>query len=288
MELVDKVVSWFKKNPSVDAKDMMEFRQEKVELVKSEISDIIDQIDRNSEAHQVMMETTDKSIEKGMDGGDSLKQHLISKHTKTRDNLLKSLGGKKNELRRHEAAMEILVDELEKGERAKEYADCIVRDDKGNILMLLRRYDSSFEPNKWGLPGGHIDPGELAKDAAIRELKEEANLTAIDCSKAAYITLPEGGSICIYDVLVEEDDSMVALDDEEHMNYAWMSVNEIKKRPEADFIIGLKESLLRIVDPMYAHFLVIRKAHDSGEIDDDTFNKAIATEKKFGFAKEQE
>lgn len=30
----------------------------------------------------------------------------------------------------------------------------------------------------WGFPGGHVEPGETARAAAIRELREETNVTA--------------------------------------------------------------------------------------------------------------
>ena len=50
----------------------------------------------------------------------------------------------------------------------------IIHDDK---VLLVRR---GKEPNKgrWGLPGGKIELGETIKEAALRELKEETNITA--------------------------------------------------------------------------------------------------------------
>jgi 8-oxo-dGTP pyrophosphatase MutT (NUDIX family) len=48
-----------------------------------------------------------------------------------------------------------------------------VRDITGRIL-LVRRCDTG----DWELPGGHVDPGERASDAAIRETAEESGITA--------------------------------------------------------------------------------------------------------------
>ncbi|MCK4452291.1 MAG: NUDIX domain-containing protein, partial [Anaerolineae bacterium] len=50
-------------------------------------------------------------------------------------------------------------------------AGCI-RDEEGRIL-LLRRSDGD---NLWGLPGGGIELGERAADAAVREVREEIGL----------------------------------------------------------------------------------------------------------------
>ncbi len=46
---------------------------------------------------------------------------------------------------------------------------------KLQVLLTLRTPDS-FEGNKWCIPGGHIDDGEIPLDGGIRELKEETNV----------------------------------------------------------------------------------------------------------------
>jgi len=40
-------------------------------------------------------------------------------------------------------------------------------------MLLVRRCDTG----DWELPGGHVDPGESAADAAVRETAEESGLT---------------------------------------------------------------------------------------------------------------
>lgn len=42
----------------------------------------------------------------------------------------------------------------------------------GRILAVSRKND----PNAFGLPGGKVDPGETAADAALRELFEETGI----------------------------------------------------------------------------------------------------------------
>jgi 8-oxo-dGTP diphosphatase len=52
--------------------------------------------------------------------------------------------------------------------------DAIIEDDKGNIVLIKRKY-LPFK-DYYALPGGAIEKGEKAKDAVIREVKEETNL----------------------------------------------------------------------------------------------------------------
>lgn len=52
----------------------------------------------------------------------------------------------------------------------------VVRSDGGGRRFLL--VQSSRSPGDWVLPKGHIDPGETAAEAAIREVREEAGVVA--------------------------------------------------------------------------------------------------------------
>ncbi len=49
----------------------------------------------------------------------------------------------------------------------------------GDLALLLTRRTSSLRTHsgQWALPGGRLDAGESAADAALRELKEEINLS---------------------------------------------------------------------------------------------------------------
>lgn len=48
----------------------------------------------------------------------------------------------------------------------------------GALLMQLRDADARVDPGRWTPPGGHLEPGESAEQAARRELTEETGLTA--------------------------------------------------------------------------------------------------------------
>jgi 8-oxo-dGTP pyrophosphatase MutT (NUDIX family) len=59
------------------------------------------------------------------------------------------------------------------GKLRKRAAILYIVNDEGNVLSVSRKDD----PNKIGLPGGKVDPGEVPAQAAERELFEETGLT---------------------------------------------------------------------------------------------------------------
>ncbi len=46
---------------------------------------------------------------------------------------------------------------------------------RGDTVLIVERGKGAL-PGTWSLPGGHIEPGEMARDAAAREVHEETGL----------------------------------------------------------------------------------------------------------------
>lgn len=65
-------------------------------------------------------------------------------------------------------------------------AALLVLDDQ-NRLLMMKRSDSGC----WGIPGGAMEPGESAEDAARRETLEETNLEAEELSLFGVFSGPE-------------------------------------------------------------------------------------------------
>lgn len=49
-------------------------------------------------------------------------------------------------------------------------------DDEGSVLLTRRASSLRAHSGQWALPGGRLDLGETAEEAALRELREEVNL----------------------------------------------------------------------------------------------------------------
>ncbi len=68
------------------------------------------------------------------------------------------------------------------GERFKMPVSVHLLIEKDGKLLMLRRANTGYEDGKWSLPAGHIDLGEPASDALIREAREELGITIIKFS----------------------------------------------------------------------------------------------------------
>ena len=55
-------------------------------------------------------------------------------------------------------------------------ADVVVLNESREVLLIKRAYEP-FE-GMWAMPGGHVDEGETAVQAAVRELAEETGIVA--------------------------------------------------------------------------------------------------------------
>ncbi|WP_235534715.1 NUDIX domain-containing protein [Nocardioides sp. Soil777] len=56
------------------------------------------------------------------------------------------------------------------------FAGVLLVDPRGRLLLQERDEHPRIDPEKWGLPGGHLDPGEDFEPGAYRELEEETGV----------------------------------------------------------------------------------------------------------------
>lgn len=114
---------------------------------------------------------------------------------------------------------------LEKPYLVSVYA--VLRNAKGEFLLLRRSENSHTNPGKWDLPGGKLIRGEPLEEAVVREVWEETGISITPGEIAGYATfeLPEKRVIAvIYDGGYIIADVKLS---HEHMEYAWNSLNSI-------------------------------------------------------------
>jgi len=203
----------------------------------------------------------------------------------------------------------------------QKYADVIVRNAKGEVLLLQRSYQDETGAGQWCLPGGHVDEGENSQQAAKRELLEE---TGLSVDFVRYVDTREKDNCIIdyYEVIVaeprySEETSLLAaptaiiLDNEEHYRYQWVHLIDLKNYSMIFDLSTYIEDLLLKTTPIAIsippkledviwkqwldsdndlehYFSIVRKAFDEDQLTPEQYivahNKYIALKKSNAIA----
>ena len=124
----------------------------------------------------------------------------------------------------------------------KVYCDSIIRNEKGQILLLQRSYNDDFEPAKWALPGGKLEQGETPLQASQRELLEETNLK---CQLNYIGTVKRKDSETHYfEGYIHTSQCFPILDNEEHYHIEWVDIDKLY---QYDLILDLYTILTEIL-----------------------------------------
>ena len=92
----------------------------------------------------------------------------------------------------------------------------------GQILLVRRAIEPRF--GTWVFPGGYMDLGETAEEAATRETLEEANLKVIDLTLVGVFTRPEPGVVVIVYAATAVGEASVG---EETSEIGWFAADDI-------------------------------------------------------------
>ena len=113
----------------------------------------------------------------------------------------------------------------------------IITDERDKKLLLIHEYRCELGRMIYGLPGGLIEPGETAEQAAGRELKEETGLTLTKItdslpSAACVVGIGDEQTVCVFGRAAGE--LRPAEDTGEEIEARWFTREEVKKLHESE------------------------------------------------------
>ena len=120
---------------------------------------------------------------------------------------------------------------------------CLIRDKKTGHVLLENRVSEIY--HGYALPGGHIDPGESAVEAVMREMREETGLTIKNprISGIKHFPCLDGRRYIVFVFTADEYEGELTSSDEGEVVWADVSgIPESEKVFDLDALIELAES----------------------------------------------
>lgn len=100
-----------------------------------------------------------------------------------------------------------------------------------NKFLILRRASNRSNPGTWNYVTGHIKERESAEDAAIRELKEETNLSGKITTSSLPFWIDDNNTrwvVTAVTMKIDNIDSLI-IDKNESDEFQWIDTNQIKE-----------------------------------------------------------
>jgi 8-oxo-dGTP diphosphatase len=113
----------------------------------------------------------------------------------------------------------------------------IIVDDEGRAFVHRRADDRELFPGCWDIPGGHVEVGETPLEALAREVYEETDWRVkriiADLGECVW-TGNDGIDRREIDYLVEVDGDLSAprLENQKHVGYAWVGLDDLDRLME--------------------------------------------------------
>lgn len=131
-----------------------------------------------------------------------------------------------------------------KGETKSDFTDALIVNNEGKLLFLKRNVNDNLFPGVYCLPGGHLEKSLSEERNVKKEIKEETGLDVLECKFVAVKSINNGKNKIYYFFCTLPFDYEIVLNEREHSNYVWMSLADIKNKPEENFILDTKKYLL--------------------------------------------
>lgn len=126
---------------------------------------------------------------------------------------------------------------------------------KDKILLCKRNHQGSF-PGMWSIPGGKLEDNETTQEGAKREFLEETDVDITDKDLTFVGLIPRHtrdgkkikGLMYVYLLNTEteiEPDLENAVDGEEHTDWKYFTIDEIKPERTGEYMHRLAEIILK-------------------------------------------
>lgn len=135
-----------------------------------------------------------------------------------------------------------LKEKEEKLNSYQKYADAIILNNEGKILLLRRAVSDDFCPDCWSLPGGKIEKGEEPKQAVLREVLEEIGLMFSE-TEELYEKKINNGEIHYFKFICNDNPDII-LDVNEHTGWKFVDLMEMK---DMNLIMDLYNTLKELL-----------------------------------------
>lgn len=117
----------------------------------------------------------------------------------------------------------------------------------GHFLLGLRSAHKRVAPQQWDMIGGHLEPGEDARQALDRELREELAIEVVDAHLLGHIDqfeLAAGWAMVHHVFAVTAWRGLPVNNCDEHDEIRWFGLDEIARLPNrTPFDIALLRSI---------------------------------------------
>ncbi len=102
------------------------------------------------------------------------------------------------------------------------------------VLMARRSPHRRYYADSWSFPGGHLEPGESAEQALMRELMEELGVVPLEFQLIAKISLqPTPVQAYRFHLFtINEWQGYPTIRDNEHSQLQWMELEEAVENKE--------------------------------------------------------
>jgi ADP-ribose pyrophosphatase YjhB (NUDIX family) len=117
-------------------------------------------------------------------------------------------------------------------QRGQDASGIIIIDDLKRVLLVHQTYGNKL----WSLPGGMVDEGETAWNAATRELKEEVNIYVNEMELSGLYFQPHRNRY-VYTFKAYKYEGNIQVDNKEIDEYGFFSIDRLPS-PISTFTVG--------------------------------------------------